>query len=172
MNSSQVLLFPITHPFSVRSITEADRPLVAELLEKHWGSRMIVSRDAIIDASHLPGFIAKTSAKIQGLVTYHLRGDECEVVTLDALRVNQGIGTSLLQAVENTACKLGAKTLRLVTSNDNVGALAFYQKRGFRIVAIHADALTRARTLKPQIPLTAENGIPICDEIELAKTLA
>lgn len=34
------------------------------------------------------------------------------------------------------------------------------------MVAIYPDAVTEAPTLKPQIPLVAENGIPIRDEVE------
>lgn len=61
--------------------------------------------------------------------------------------------------------------LWLITTNDNVGALVFYQKAGFRLVAVYPDAVNQARKLKPQIPLVAENGIPIRDEIELALDL-
>jgi RimJ/RimL family protein N-acetyltransferase len=59
----------------------------------------------------------------------------------------------------------------LITTNDNSDALKFYQKAGFRIVAVHRDAVALARRLKPEIPLVGENGIPIRDEIELELVL-
>ena len=46
-------------------------------------------------------------------------------------------------------------------------ALGFYQKRGFRLVAVHPGAVNESRKLKPEIPLIGNDGIPIRDEIEL-----
>jgi len=63
---------------------------------------------------------------------------------------------------------LSCTRLWLVTTNDNLHALRFYQRRGMCLVRVWPDATTRAREkLKPQIPLTGEHGIPIRDELEL-----
>jgi acetolactate synthase regulatory subunit len=59
--------------------------------------------------------------------------------------------------------------VRLVTTNDNMRALRFYQRRGFRLVALNAGALDRSRELKPEIPATGMNGIPLRDELVLAR---
>ena len=61
--------------------------------------------------------------------------------------------------------------MRVFTGNHNLHAIRFYQRRGFRLWAVHRDTITRAREVKPLIPLF-EDGIPICDEVELRKTLA
>jgi hypothetical protein len=55
----------------------------------------------------------------------------------------------------------------LVTTNDNLNALRFYQKRGFVLVAVHRNALEVSRKLKPEIPLVGMDSIPLRDEIEL-----
>ena len=55
----------------------------------------------------------------------------------------------------------------LITTNDNLHALGFYQKRGFALVAVQPDALAQSRLLKPQISTTGMGGIPLRDEIEL-----
>lgn len=55
----------------------------------------------------------------------------------------------------------------MITTNDNLNALRFYQKRGYHIVAIYPDAIADSRKIKPQIPLNGAFGIPIQDEIEL-----
>ncbi|MGD8245715.1 MAG: hypothetical protein PVG25_02965 [Anaerolineae bacterium] len=55
----------------------------------------------------------------------------------------------------------------LITTNDNLAALRFYQRRGFSLVAVHPGAVDQARTLKPEIPAIGHSGIPIRDEIEL-----
>ena len=90
-----------------------------------------------------------------------------EVVTLDSLRPGRGIGTALIEAVKSAASAAGCRRLWLITTNDNLHALGFYQKRGFRLVAVHPGAVDAARRLKPEIPLNGNDGIPIRDEIEL-----
>ena len=56
--------------------------------------------------------------------------------------------------------------MRLITTNDNVGAIGFYQVIGMTIARVGINAMEEARKLKPDIPLTGEKGIPIRDEIE------
>jgi hypothetical protein len=62
----------------------------------------------------------------------------------------------------------GCRRLWLLTSNDNLRALGFYQQRGLRLCALHAGALARDRALKPEIPeVNPDNGIPLRDLLEL-----
>ena len=59
-----------------------------------------------------------------------------------------------------------------MTTNDNLSALRFYQRRGFRLVKIWPGAVDAARkSLKPTIPQVGQNGIPIHDEIDLCRML-
>jgi hypothetical protein len=59
-----------------------------------------------------------------------------------------------------------------VTTNDNLAALALYQKAGWRLVALRAGAIDVLRgTVKPSLPETGQHGIPLRDELELAKDL-
>lgn len=57
--------------------------------------------------------------------------------------------------------------LWLITTNDNMEALRFYQKRGFILSALYPNALEESRKLKPEIPEVGLEGIPLRDEIEL-----
>lgn len=84
---------------------------------------------------------------------------------------SKGIGTSLLKAIEKIARRLKCKKIQLITTNDNIGALAFYLKRGFMISKINKNALEFSRKIKPQIPLIGNYDIPLKDEIELEKIL-
>jgi hypothetical protein len=59
----------------------------------------------------------------------------------------------------------------LITTNDNTAALRFWQKRGFKLLRVHRNAVEKSRKLKPEIPLTGNDGIPIRDEIELEMML-
>ena len=56
----------------------------------------------------------------------------------------------------------------MITTNDNIRGLEFYQKRGFTFSNLFKNSIEEyTRKLKPQIPLYADNGLPIKDEIEL-----
>jgi GNAT superfamily N-acetyltransferase len=153
--------------FSIRPLHDDDRVWVARLLEERWGAARIVTRGRLHAADRLPGFIAEVEGQPTGLVTFRLAGGDCEVVSLDSLHERIGVGTALLEAVRKTAQAAECRRLWLITTNDNLAALRFYQKRGWRLVAIHRDALDESRRLKPEIPLVGTDGIPLCDEIEL-----
>jgi hypothetical protein len=101
-----------------------------------------------------------------GLATFRFADGDCELVTLDSLREGQGIGSALLTAVGHEAARRGCDRMWLITSNDNVNAIGFYQRRGMRLVAVHRGAVDDARRIKPSTPLIGERGIPIHDELE------
>jgi ribosomal protein S18 acetylase RimI-like enzyme len=115
----------------------------------------------------LPGFAAFEDDRCVGLLTYEIEGDALEIVTIDALVEGQGIGTALLRAVEEVARAQGCRRLRLVTTNNNLRALLFYQRAGFRLVALVPGAVEESRKLKPSIPELDAAGLPIRDELHL-----
>lgn len=86
-------------------------------------------------------------------------------------RIWEGI-IGLLDALLEAARRGGCRRLWLITTNDNLNALRFYQRRGWRLVAVHAGAVDEARKVKPQISVIGEDGIPIHDEIELEFPIA
>jgi ribosomal protein S18 acetylase RimI-like enzyme len=157
--------------YDVIPLSDEHRRWANALIRNHWGSVKVVTRGRVHDASGLPGFMAVRGDEPVGLATYDIAGDQCEVVSLDSLAEGIGIGTALMRGVEGVARKSGCRRLWLITTNDNLAAVRFYQKRGFRIVAIHVDALEESRRLKPEIPRTGIDGIPIQDEIELELAL-
>ena len=64
------------------------------------------------------------------------------------------------------AIKKNCTRLKLITTNDNIRGIEFYQKRGFVFANIYINAIENSRRLKPEIPMYADNGLPIRDEIE------
>jgi GNAT superfamily N-acetyltransferase len=150
----------------VRAATEADRGWIERRLEQSWGSTTIVGRGTAHDAARLPALLAVQGDDIVGLATHRIAGGECELVALDALREGQGIGSALLAGVAVQAGRRGCHRLWLITTNDNLNAIRFYQRRGLRLVAVHRGGVDDARRLKPSIPLIGEHGIPIHDELE------
>jgi len=161
----------VAEGLSIRATSEADREWVAAFISEHWGAEIVVAHGVVYRPDRLAGVAAADGSGVVGLATYSIEGDACELVTLDAVRRGEGIGTALLAAVANAAGTAGCRRLWLITTNDNLDALAFYQKRGMRLVAVHRDAIARSRALKPSIPMVAPNGIPIRDELELEMRL-
>lgn len=156
----------------LRPVTAADRDWVRALMREHWGDEIVVVNGHVHRPHELPGFIAEDGDEKVGLITYNIDGDACEVVSLNALRSGMGIGTMLIDAVREAAIAAGCRRLWLITTNDNVDALRFYQSRGFVIRAVRINAMEAARQLKPEIPLTGAYGLPIRDEIELGRKIA
>ena len=159
-------------PFSIRPLTPADAAWVRELVSERWGSESIAAHGELFYPATLPGYVALRAQGPVGLVTFRFDADRsCEIVTLDSLRAGSGVGTALVGAVLRAAEEQGSRRVWLVTTNDNLPALRFWQRRGFVLVALHRDAVTRARLLKPTIPTLGEQGIPIRDELELERRL-
>ncbi len=152
---------------TVSPLTEADRHWMREFMIEHWGSEIVVAHGTIYRPAELPGFVADRDGEIAGLVTYHVESEACEIVTLDSLQEGLGIGAALIEAVRGVALNTGCRRLWLITTNDNTHALRFYQKRGFRLVAVRPGAVDDARRIKPGIPWIGNDGIPIRDELEL-----
>ncbi len=128
---------------------------------------MVVGRGKVWTPAELPGFAVFEDDACVGLVTYEIDGEACEIVTIDALREGEGIGTVLLEAVSDAAREAGCDRIRLLTTNNNLRALAFYQKRGFRLVALRPAAIDKQRKLKLAIPEVDSAGLPIRDELHL-----
>jgi ribosomal protein S18 acetylase RimI-like enzyme len=153
----------------VRPALDDDRDWVARTLVERWGSTVIVTRSRECDAARLEALVAvdATGARV-GLLTYRIDDEGLEVVTIDSLLPRAGVGSALLAAAIGRAKSAGANRLWLITTNDNLGAIGFYQRRGLRLVAVHPGAVDAARALKATIPLRGENGIELHDEIEFA----
>lgn len=157
--------------FEIRPVASDDRSWMLELV-RGWGADFIVSRGRKVYAAELPGFIALTpQGRPIGLVTYEIVGDQCEIVTLDALEKFGGIGTALTERVKTAAHEAGCRRLWLIATNDNLDAIRFYQRRGFTIAAVHVNALALSRQMKPSIPLVGSYGIELRDEIEFEISL-
>jgi GNAT superfamily N-acetyltransferase len=156
----------------VRGADSGDRDWMLERLRDRWGqSATIVVAGRRHDLGKLPAFVALLERDPAGIATYQIKAVECELVTLDAFVEGRGVGSALLEAVAARARRHRCRRLWLVTTNDSLSALRFYQRRGLRLVALRRDAVAEARTLKPEIPAMGDEGIPIRDEIELELAL-
>jgi len=106
-----------------------------------------------------------------GLVSWWVDGDRVEITSVHAEPPGSGTGTRIMDAAEEELRRRGIKIVVLATTNDNVRALNFYQKRGYRLVRLYLDAMDRVRAAKPGVPLTGRDGVRLRDMWELEKHL-
>jgi ribosomal protein S18 acetylase RimI-like enzyme len=157
----------------IRPIQPNDLAFIREELGKHWNDVGIWSIGRRFQADQLPGFVAIDDSTSEqehiGLVTYAIQegGFQGEVITLSSRRENAGVGAALLDAAVQAIKQAGCSRAYLTTTNDNLRALGFYQKRGWKLARLHKGLIDEARKRVPVIPVMGLNGIPLRDEIEL-----
>jgi GNAT superfamily N-acetyltransferase len=150
----------------IRDLEEADRPWVTEWIVREWGLP-VVSISGNYDPSNLPGYVAEVDGEVVGAITFHLSDSGCEVVTLNSLWERQGIGTALLARVKHLADHEGLR-LWLITTNENIDAIRFYQRRGMDIAALHRDFVDVVRRFKPQVTDHEDRAIRFQHALELS----
>lgn len=156
----------------IHFIEEETRSQIKAFFTENWGSSQMVTSTGVHDCSLLDGFYAMNdNHEIIGLITYHISSQTCEIISLDSLEEGKGIGSRLMQEVEERAVQQKCNLLTLVTTNDNEHAIRFYQHRGYTVSKVIPNAVELARKIKPEIPLYNEKGVPIKDEIVLIKHL-
>ena len=132
------------------------------MLTEHFGSALVVGHGVVNDAAALPGLVCIDSAGHRaGALSYRIADGQLEVVSIDATTHRQGTGTALFEAAVNVAGSDRCHRAWLVTTNDNLDALRFDQRRGWRLVRIGRGAVDSARVLKPLIPKIGAYGIAI-----------
>ena len=156
---------------SIRQIDQASREQINAIIIRQWYTLQMVVRGESVDLGSADGYYACENDQVVGVITYRLLGKEMEILSLDSFQENKGIGTALLNKAVRKAKEAGMEKIELITTNDNLPALRFYQKRGFDLARLYCNALDQARKIKPEIPLTGMDGIPLKHEIELEMIL-
>ncbi len=147
-------------------INSLNRNRIDTFIKQHWYTTTMIIRGKEIDMTKTEGFYFNDGEDIIGLITYIVYDNILEITSLDSLHEKQGIGSKLVEAVIHEAKERKLEKIVLITTNDNINAIKFYQKRGFDMVRLFHDALEVSRKLKPEIPLIGENSIPLRHEIE------
>ena len=145
----------------------SDKRWLAAFIRERWGDPGIISNGTLHNSEQLSAIRATDGADLYGVATWFPNNGSIELVTLDSLKPGRGVGTALIDAVVKVAREARSNRLWLITSNDNIEAIRFYQKRGWRLSALRPGAMIENRRLKPAIPEVGNHGIPIRDEIEL-----
>jgi ribosomal protein S18 acetylase RimI-like enzyme len=148
-----------------------DCAAVDAIHEQAWGGPYVVGHGVRYDLRTLPTVVAVDDGAVVGALAWHVDGDALEIVSIAAAAPRRGIGSALLAAAVAAAQRLGVRRVWLITTNDNLRALRFYQRRGLRLVGVDPGAVDRARRLKPGIPMVGAHGIPLYDELTLEMRL-
>lgn len=151
-----------------KPVAAENREMVNAFLLQHWHGMTMVLRGEVVDMTLADGyFLTDETGNVIALATYRTQGDVCELLSLDSLRQRNGYGTLLLNRVIAQARVQGCRRMVLITTNDNLNALSFYQRHGFDLIGLYRNAMDKARKHKPCIPLIGEGGIPLRHELEL-----
>ena len=158
--------------YTVRRAVTADLPAVEAFVVAHWGSARQVINKALVAPAAFSCFVAQRAEELIGLASFRVEGATCQLLLLNSLEPGLGMGRRLVDAVADAARGAGCRRMTVVTTNDNLPALRFYQRYGFVIHAVRPNALAAARRLKPEIPAVGVDDLPLRDEIELELKLA
>lgn len=156
-------------PVFVREATDADGPSVRALFDRDFGATSVVAFGEVMDLDAVPALVAAMHEEPSGALAYRLFGDSLHIVALatDPMWQRSGVGGHLVAEAELLARRLNLKRILVATTNDNLPALYFYQRRGYRITELVPESLLkRATHMRPGF-----SGIPVRDEIRLEKKL-
>ena len=112
-------------------IDQLNRKEIDDFIICQWFSLQMVLHGESVDLGAADGWYAVQDDDIVGLITYRILDDRMEILSLDSLKEQHGIGTALLNMAVSYARNNGITKITLITTNDNLPALRFYQKRGF-----------------------------------------
>lgn len=148
-------------------IRPMDQQRLSELLALRWPDQSMIICGEFVRPEDVEGIGAFTEERLHGMATWRSHGKIMHIVAVNAFTEMRGVGVALVDAMIAHARARGMAFLRATISNDNVIALRFYQKRGFRMAALHRGVFDIMRHIKPSIPTRGIDGIPMRDEIEL-----
>jgi len=144
---------------------------VETIAANSWDGLNIAVHRELYNLRDLPCIIALSDNRVIGYCYYRILNGECEIMAIESMQKNSGVGSALIKRVNELASAEKCTRVYLQTTNDNTNALRFYQRRGFNMCEIRFNELEYARKLKPVIPLVGEDDIPLLHEIELEMVL-
>ena len=157
--------------YRITPVTKDDSVWIKNFMTCNWGGEPLVIRSKKFFPSELPGLLVRDGENILGFLFYIIENAECEIIVFEIFEKFHGIGTAVLNELIQLAKAHRCQRIFLMTTNDNLDALRFYQRRGFHICRIHIDSITQSRKLKPTIGLVGDYNIPLRDEIDLEMIL-
>ena len=151
---------------TVRPLRSSDQ--LGDWLQAHWGAELVVVHKDTYGTADLEGLVAERGDQVGGILTFAVTGDTLEIVTLDASRRREGIGSVLVAAAVEVARARGLRRLRVTTTNDNLASLGFFQSNGFVLCGLRpGGAIEEPRTTISATPVDPLYDLTMRDEIDL-----
>ena len=156
-------------PVFVREAIDADGAAIRALFERDFGHTNVVAFGETLDLYQMPALVAVTREEPSGALAYRLLGNALNIVALatDPMSQRSGVGGHLVVEAELLARRLKLGRVIVATTNDNLPALYFYQRRGYQLT----DLVAGGATSKSPQARPGFAGIPVRDEIRLEKRL-
>ena len=152
---------------TIEEATAADSIEIKALMDRDWGGEPLVVRGEKYFPSAMPGLISRRDGRLEGFLFYNIDNRGLEIIVFEIFEKFRGLGTRFLDRVKEIARSRGITRIFLMTTNDNLDALRFYQKRGFHLCALHVNSVEVSRKMKPTIGHVGDYGIPVRDELDL-----
>ena len=155
-------------PVFVREITGGERDAVIRLFERDFGDTHIVAFGEVMDLEGAPALVAEMNGEMAGALAYRQIDPALHVIALatDPMWQRSGVGGYLLAEAELLARRLRLTRLAVSTTNDNLPALYFYQRHGYKLSEAVPNGVAKYVTEH-----SGFGGIPVRDEIRLEKYL-
>ena len=152
-------------PLLVRAATTADMPRLLELANYFWGEDEVECFGRTYPIAALPAYVVCDGNEIVGIASFTKEGRTAILVMLHVLPKSQGRGAArtLVSAMTDKLCAEGVDRVLVATMNDNLPALAFYQRLGFVITGVKVGTVLEHHGGV----ISGFAGIPIRDEIQL-----
>lgn len=150
----------------ITRITDDNRKMLTQFIIDNWYGSIMIIKGERVDITTEDGYCIIDKNSVVAVVTYRLKNNICEITLLYTVKQRCGIGKKLVHEVTKTVRNKGGDTVMVVTTNDNIEAIAFYQKMGFDIVNIYRNSMDYVRKMRPTVPIMGENNIPLRHEIE------
>ncbi len=154
--------------YKIHQAFSEDVETIEEMVKLFWGDPKQLMFNQSFIVTEYPAIVVKNNGKLVGFISYTPFDDDAVLIlALGILPQFQGcgIGKELVAHIEKIAQKQGHQRLLVVTTNDNLPALAFYQRIGFQLYEVVPNVV--AQKLGGLYPGIAD--IPIRDELRLQK---
>lgn len=158
-------------PVEVRVATDDDRAGIAGLFLTDFGRSKLVAFGEEFQLETVPAIVAELDGDLAGALAYRLHGEMLQIVALatDPEWQRSGVGARLVDHAEAVARQAGLAHVTVTTTNDNLPALYFYQRRGYRLTEVVPDAISATGG---QTGCEGFAGIPMRDEFHLVKAVS
>lgn len=157
-------------PVLVREGSPDDRAAALELFRRDFGPAQLIAYGEAVSLDAAEVLVAETGKAIAGALAWRPFDGAFHILALatDPMWQRAGVGGHLVAEAELLARRQGQPRVMVTITNDNIAALYFYQRRGYRFSAILRDSVSAHAGAQEAIGFA---GIPITDELQLVKLL-